>query len=141
MNVPRVISFLRDPTTPKESLYAGRQYRSPPVLRRDKWKVTREEYNSTFYPDFCPGFGFILSGDVVVSFVEAFSLVPHFRLDDVYVGMLANHIGIKITSNEGFEFSKKPPRCRPNNGTLVMHGILGDCLVKMFNRTSYVRYV
>ena len=35
--------------------------------------VTYEEYNETRYPDFCPGFGYILSHDVVRAFVVLLS--------------------------------------------------------------------
>ena len=135
VNVPGVLSFLSNPTTPNEKLYAGNHYKNPPVHRGDKWAVTTQEYSATHYPGFCPGFGYILSHDVIVSFVKAFSFVPYFRLDDVYVGMLANFTGIKIIHNEGFELDA-PLQCVPNEGTLVRHDIEGDCLEEMFKRSS-----
>ncbi|KAJ7387515.1 hypothetical protein OS493_000846 [Desmophyllum pertusum] len=130
VNPERVLSFLNEPSTPKEKLYAGEHRINPRALRDGKWKVTIEEYSETHYPDFCPGLGFVLSHDVVVSFVKAFDFVPYFRLDDVYVGMLANKTGIKIMHNAGFE--SYPPimlRCSPHEGTLVRHGTEGYCLI------------
>ncbi|KAJ7365040.1 hypothetical protein OS493_007681 [Desmophyllum pertusum] len=70
-----------------------------------------------------------------VTFVKAFSIVPFFRLDDVYVGMLAKKTGIKIIHNAGFELNA-PSRCIPHEGTLVRHGTLGDCLIEIFNRAA-----
>ena len=55
---------------------------------------------------FLPGFGYILSYDVVVLFVRGFSMVPFFRLDDVYVGVLASKTGIKIIHSDGFEWGR-----------------------------------
>ncbi|KAJ7370620.1 hypothetical protein OS493_031035 [Desmophyllum pertusum] len=59
VNSERVLSFLSEPSTPKQKLYAG-EHRINPLANRDgKWKVTIEEYSETHYPDFCPGFGFV----------------------------------------------------------------------------------
>ncbi|KAJ7376515.1 hypothetical protein OS493_034251 [Desmophyllum pertusum] len=135
VNSAGVLSFLSKPTTPKEKLYVGNHYKNPDVYRGGKWKVTKDEYSETHYPDFCPGFGFLLSHDVVVTFVKAFVVVPYFRLDDVYVGMLANKTGVKIIHNVGFELNV-PNRCIPREGTLVRHGTLGDCLIEIFNRSN-----
>ncbi|KAJ7370619.1 hypothetical protein OS493_031034, partial [Desmophyllum pertusum] len=81
VNAAGVLSFLSEPTTPKEQLFAGNHYEKPYVQRAGKWKVTTAEYKEPRYPDFCPGFGIILSWDVVVSFVKAFDFVPYFRME------------------------------------------------------------
>ena len=81
VQVPRVLSFLSAPTTPKKMFYAGRRYANKGPRRKGKWMVTYEEYNETRYPDFCPGFGYILSHDVVRAFVDTFSSLPFFRLE------------------------------------------------------------
>ncbi|KAJ7365033.1 hypothetical protein OS493_007674 [Desmophyllum pertusum] len=135
VNSVGLLSFLNKPSTPKEKLYVGNHYKNPDVYRGGKWKVTKDEYSEPHYPDFCPGFGFVLSHDVVVTFVKAFAFVPYFRLDDVYVGMLANKTGIKIIHSEGFELDP-PMLCIPK-GTLVRHGNWkGDCLTQFFNRAA-----
>ena len=134
VHVPRVLSFLSAPTTPKKMFYAGNHYTNPVPLREGKWKVTYEEYNETRYPDFCPGFGYILSHDVVRAFVDTFSSLPFFRLDDVYVGMLASKNGINITNNVGFEVLHPPQYvCVPTKDTLVRHDVEEECQMKMFN--------
>ena len=139
VNSAGLLSFLSEPTRPKKKLYMGEHRRNRPALREGKWKVTKEEYNETHYPDFCPGFGFVLSHDVVISFVKAFAFVPYFRLDDVYVCMLANRTGIKVVHNAGFELNSRRQYI-PNAGTLVRHGFYGhwegDCLFEIFNRAQ-----
>ena len=137
VNIPKVLSFLHEPTTPKEKLYAGNHYTNQTPFRGGKWMVTVEEYNETRYPDFCPGFGYILSHDVVNSFVETFSSLPFFRLDDVYVGMLASRNRIKIKHNVGFEVWHPPGwKCIPKPSTLVRHDVGEDCQLKMFKRAG-----
>ena len=134
VHVPRVLSFLSAPTTPKKMLYAGCHYANMGPHRKGKWMVTYEEYNETRYPDFCPGFGYILSHDVVRAFVDTFSSLPFFRLDDVYVGMLASKNGISITNNVGFEVWHPPQYvCVPTKDTLVRHDVGEECQMKMFN--------
>ena len=144
VNSAELLSFLSDPmTTPKKKLYMGIHRKHPLVQRRGKWKITKGEYSGRNYPDFCPGFGFVLSYDVAITFVKAFSFVPYYRMDDVYVGMLANRTGIKITHNAGFEMSA-PKQCNPNEGTLVRHGFYKrkgteeDCLIEIFYRSIKV---
>ena len=139
VNSVELLSFLNKPTTPKKKLYLGNHYQNPSVHRGGKWKVTKEEYRESHYPNFCPGFGYVLSHDVVTLFVKAFVFVPYFRLDDVYVGMLANRTGIKIIHNAGFELDA-PRQCIPDEGTLVRHGFQNqeDCLLEIFNRTTKV---
>ena len=133
VHIPRVLSFLSAPNTPKKKLYAGNHYTNNVPFRGGKWKVTYEEYDKTRYPDFCPGFGYILSHDVVSTFVETFSSFPFFRLDDVYVGMLADRNGISVTNNNGFELGHPPGHiCVPTNYTLVRHDVGEECQMKMF---------
>ncbi|XP_078354476.1 beta-1,3-galactosyltransferase 5-like [Oculina patagonica] len=141
VNSEKLVSFLSEPTTPKKALYMGNHYTDAWVHRGGKWKVSMEEYSDAKYPDFCPGFGYVLSYDVVIALVKTFTLLPYFRLDDVYVGMLANRTGIKPIHNVGFELDspKAEEQCIPKESTIVRHGFYGrdgthgDCLVEIFN--------
>ena len=138
VHIPRVLSFVSAPNTPQKNLYAGNHYRHHFALRAGKWKVTYEEYSQTRYPDFCPGFGYILSQDVVSAFVDTFSSLPFFRLDDVYVGMLADKNGINVTNNKGFEVWHPPKLdCVPTNYTLVRHDVGEECQMKMFKTVVF----
>ena len=143
VNSAKFLSFLSQSTTPREKLYMGVLFKGFQPHRKGKWKVTEEEYSATYYPDFCPGFAILFSHDTVVSLVETFPVLPYYRLDDVYVGMLANRTGIKLRHNNRFEPLVNPQnQCIPNPGTLVRHGFFGgdgthgDCYIKMFDQAS-----
>ena len=135
-----VISYLSEPSTPKKELYVGNLIkRAKPVRKEDaKWSTSYDEYGETFYPDYCSGFGFILSYDVVALFVEMFDFLPFFKIDDAYVGMLANENGIRARHSSGFEKpdSNSYSLCIPFVTTLVRHGTLGECLIEIFNRST-----
>ena len=115
----------------------------PTVKRHGKWKVSQSEYNGTFYPPFCPGLGIVLSPDVVDAFVSLFDVVQKFRLDDVYIALLANKIEVKPIHNPNLEvWPNNKDRCRFINRTLVRHAVTGECLFKVYNEMlSYLSAV
>ena len=136
INMPAVLNLLNKSSTPKEKLYMGFVYKNPVVQRKGKWLVTREEYNETHFPNFCAGPGFILSRDVVRLFVDIFDTIPKFKIDDVYVGMLAKKAGVTGMHNSGFQ---TPPylskTCVLLHNTLVRHGAMGECLLKLYRKS------
>lgn len=135
INPPAAIAVLNRATTPKHKLYMGYLYRNPVVKRTGKWSLSQEEYNATHYPDFCAGPGYLLSPDVVTSFVSIFGSIPRFKFDDVYVGMLAAKIGLNAIHDGGFQ---TPPylstTCVLYENTLVRHGAVGQCLLDLFQK-------
>ena len=143
VNSAKLVSFLSKPTTPREKLYRGLLYKDAVVHREGKFKVTKEEYIASHYPDFCPGMGILLSHDTAFALVKTFPVLPFYRLEDVYVGLLADRIGIKPRNINGFEmFARK--QCIPNPGTLIRHGFFerdgtgGECLIEIFNRANEI---
>ena len=105
------------------------------VQRTGKFWVSREEYSGNRYPPFCPGFAIVLSADVVRSFVDVLDVIPKFRFEDVYIGMLANKAGVEPTRNNNLEFTTHPSpqtRCKFQESTLVRHGVTGECLFQLF---------
>ena len=140
VNVKRLISVLAKLEIPNERLYMGHCFKGPVVKRRGKWKVSYEDYNQTFYPDFCSGYGIVLSFDVVHLFVDLYAVVPWFKIDDVYIGMLAEKAGVKAKYMRKFH-KKEPPinvncvNVKKPDDILVWHGVTGKCLFEVFQAT------
>ena len=135
VNSQSLLRVLEEPQTPRKSLFLGHLYKNPRVLRGGKWLVTEEEYNETHYPDFCAGPGYVLSRDVVISFVDIFDAIPKFKIDDVYVGMLAKEAGVIPLHNAGFQTPAYTSRkCVLLANTLVRHAAVGDCLLDLFEK-------
>ncbi|XP_029188128.2 beta-1,3-galactosyltransferase 5-like [Acropora millepora] len=135
VNTLALLSLLENTKTPKTGLYLGHLYKHPRVQREGKWLVTQEEYNETHYPDFCAGPGYILSQDVIVSFVDIFDTIPKFKIDDAYVGMLAKEAGVIPRHHAGFQ---TPPyvsmMCVLLTDTVVRHSAVGSCLRDLFRK-------
>ena len=142
VDIKSLISLLAKPAIPRTKLYMGQCINRNVVKRRGKWKVSFEEYNQTFYPDFCAGYGFILSSDVVYLLVELFDVVPWFRIDDVYIGMLAEKAGVKPKYMHKFHRVEPPintscVNLKKRSDVLVWHGVKGKCLFDIFQATMY----
>ena len=142
VDIKSLISLLAKPAIPKTKLYTGECNDRNVVKRRGKWKVSFEEYNQKFYPGFCSGYGFILSSDVVYLFVELFDVVPWFRIDDVYIGMLAEKAGVKPKYMKKFHRVEPPintscVNLKKRSDVLVWHGVKGKCLFDIFQATLY----
>lgn len=141
VDVKGLISLLAKPAIPQEKLYIGKCFKKALVRRKGKWNISFEDYNATFYPEYCSGFGIVLSSDVINKFVDLFDVVPKFKVDDVYIGILAEKAGVKPNFNRDFlsRFSIQPPG---NNSCvnlkkhiLVRHGVVGKCLFELFQAT------
>ena len=139
VNMSALLSNLTNPNMPKYKLYMGLLWQKLPVRRYkgDKWEVTKEEYEPDFYPDYCPGFGFVLSFDVVHSFVNLYQVVKPFKIDDVYVGMLAERAGVRGTNNFGFRLYLPWPCNFDNHSAIVWHGLTVECLFQLFHSAAH----
>lgn len=130
-----LLALLKDPNTPQEKLYMGRVAPRAVPQRSGKFGVSKEEYSGKFYPPFCPGFGIVFSVDVVTLFVDLFHTIPAFKLDDVYLGLLAAKAGVKATHQSGFDVHPKPAvKCTTMKDTLVRNGVEGDCLFQIYRK-------
>ena len=135
VNPKSLIDVLQLETTPKKGLYMGKLHHNPFVLRNGKWRVSYEEYSGEHYPDFCSGAGFVMSHDVVESAVPLFDVMKPYRLDDVYVGMLADKLGVKAMDHAGFVMPVHEVLydvCNFVPNTLVQHRATGECLIRLF---------
>lgn len=135
VNTRALFALLKDPKTPQEKLYMGRVNSRAVPYRSGRSGVIKEEYSTRFYPPFCPGFGIVFSVDVVTIFVDLFDTIPAFRLDDVYLGLLAAKAGVRATPQNRFDVHPDPAvKCTTMKGTLVRHNVEGDCLFQIYRK-------
>ena len=135
VNSERLLDVLELETTPKKGLYMGKLHHNPFVQRDGKWRVSYEEYSGTHYPDFCSGAGFVMSYDVVESVYPLFDVIKPYRLDDVYVGMLAEKLGVRAVDHTGFVMpinAADYDKCNFVPNTLIQHRAIGECLIRLF---------
>ena len=78
----------------------------------------------------------IFSKDVVGSMIEAHDVNNFFKLDDVYIGMLAKRIGLSPVSAHGggFNLFKKRKDCACHSRDIVRHGASDlECMSLLYN--------
>ena len=136
VNSKRLLDVFKLKTTPTKGLYMGKLQHNPFVQRKGKWRVSYEEYSGTHYPDFCSGGGFVMSYDVVESVVPLFDVIKPYRMDDVYVGMLAEKLGVRAVNHAGFVVIRGSRvdhhKCNIVSNILLQHPASGECLIRLF---------
>ena len=119
--------------SPKNRLYMGKVQFNPKVRRYGKFSVSYDEYSGSTYPSYCSGAGFVLSYDVVDCLVPLFDVANPFRIDDAYVGILVNKVGITPVHQRWFIFpDTNYDDCYFLPNSLVQHRVVGQCLIKLF---------
>lgn len=67
-----------------------------------KWFVSYEMYPSPIFPPMCSGTGYIMSRDIVDAVVMKSADVPFFYLEDVYIAICLDRLGIVLQNLQGF---------------------------------------
>ncbi|XP_044143404.1 beta-1,3-galactosyltransferase 5 [Bufo gargarizans] len=83
----------------------------PIRMRFSKWYISKKEYTKEKYPPFCSGTGYVFSMDVAQKIYIISSIMPFFKLEDVYVGMCLEQLKIRLQElhSEPTFFATKPP--------------------------------
>ena len=126
------MDYLRKPDTPTTKLYTGRCRLNAGPFRGGKYGVSVEDYNRTTYPGFCNGPAYLLSSDMVHKLVEMFDVSKkHFKLEDVYIGLLVEKMGdVKVRPHPNFRYSGG---CKLNSETFTQHRASVQCMGELFN--------
>ena len=103
LHFPRMIWWLRTASLP-DKLYGGYLLPKTKAIRDPlhKWHVSEQHYNETYFPPYCNGPFYFMSKAVVLKVLEAsFTEGSSFPLEDVFIGILAQKVGVKpIQLNE-----------------------------------------
>ena len=80
----------------------------PPARDRlGKWFVSIEEYPYNRYPPFINAGAYVISIKTLRALYIASQFVKPFRIDDVYLGILAKECGIELHHSEWFSMENK----------------------------------
>ena len=97
LHFPRMIWWLRTASLP-EKLYGGYLLTKAKPIRKPlhKWHVSKQHYNKTYFPPYCNGPFYFMSRAAVLEVLEAsFTEGSSFPLEDVFIGILAQKVGVK----------------------------------------------
>ncbi|XP_028434386.1 beta-1,3-galactosyltransferase 1 [Perca flavescens] len=121
LNVPNLVSMLlKAPTT---NYMTGLVARGAAVLRdpNSKWFIPVELFPQPQYPRYALGLGYVLSIDLPKKLIQASRHVTALYIEDVYLGLCMQHLGI-------------PPTDPPNWGYFQVNPV-------GYNRCSYSRLI
>ena len=93
--LPRLTKYIATGVGFFATIYGGTTYTGKVV--RDpmhRHYVAKLDYSETKYPLFCKGSMVLLSGDLLPRVVDVFSHVKPFNIDDAYLGISLNKIGV-----------------------------------------------
>ena len=95
VHLPRLTKYIADGPGFLKTIYGGTTYTGR-VIRNPKHRhyVAKIDYSASNYPLFCKGSMVLLSGDLLPRVVSAFSHVKPFNIDDAYLGISLNKIGV-----------------------------------------------
>ncbi|EDO41268.1 predicted protein, partial [Nematostella vectensis] len=105
VNVPRLLDWLGSPYSrlPRD-LYAGFVHDAI-VPRREntsKHYIGDIDYRRQKYRPYCSGPFYVMSQRILPRLTNASLVVPAFRIEDAYIGLLAYHIGVLPYDQHGF---------------------------------------
>ena len=112
VRVPGLLSWLDNYANNNyagDKLYGGFVIGDGEVRRGEKRKnrVARDCLAKDFYPPYCTGAFYVLSTDILPSLFKAVERRPAFPVEDAYMGILAQEIGLQPVDIPGFYFRKK----------------------------------
>ncbi|XP_070687614.1 beta-1,3-galactosyltransferase 2-like [Pempheris klunzingeri] len=97
VNVPNLVSMLSN--APKVDYMTGYVTKGAEVLRNptSKWFLPVELYPRSVYPPYALGLGYVLSLDLPKKLIEASRHVKPVYIEDVFLGLCMQHLGIPPT--------------------------------------------
>ncbi|XP_071005567.1 lactosylceramide 1,3-N-acetyl-beta-D-glucosaminyltransferase A-like [Oncorhynchus clarkii lewisi] len=117
-----------------QDLWVGHVHRgAPPNRRKDsKYHVPYEMYQWLSYPDYTAGAGYVVSGDVASKIYQAtLSLNASLYIDDVFMGICANAMGVSPQEHVYFSGEGKAP----------YHPCIYDKMITSHGHVADVRYL
>ncbi|XP_040895314.1 UDP-GlcNAc:betaGal beta-1,3-N-acetylglucosaminyltransferase 9 isoform X2 [Toxotes jaculatrix] len=116
VNVENILEMLHG-QKPDEDLFVGDIIiNAKPIRRRSsKYYVPEFMYGGGLYPSYAGGGGFVMSGHTARRLSSACQQVELFPIDDVFLGMCLQLIGVKPSRHQGFRtFGIPRPSAAPH---------------------------
>ena len=137
VHIPNTFQFLIEKDIPRVKLYVGDVYFKAKPMRdkNSEYYVSIDEYPYRRYPRFCTGRGFVLSRDVVVGMVNIHNSNDYFKIEDVYIGLLALRLGVDAHHEDMFLVRTSDCNCHKKEERRIVRygGSFKNCMETMYN--------
>ncbi|KAK7496159.1 hypothetical protein BaRGS_00012569, partial [Batillaria attramentaria] len=100
INLHQLVKYIRNVVEPQhghKNVILCNQWMRMKIIRekKSKWYIPEEEFPGEYFPPYCSGSAFLLSGDMARAMYEASLVTPFFWVDDYYItGALIKHLGV-----------------------------------------------
>ncbi|KAM6946359.1 UDP-GlcNAc:betaGal beta-1,3-N-acetylglucosaminyltransferase 9 [Aplochiton taeniatus] len=103
VNVENILEMLRFQTMDRDLFVGDIIFHARPIRRRSsKYFVPESVYGAGVYPSYAGGGGFVMSGHTARRLSKACQQVEVFPIDDVFLGMCLQRIGVRPLRHQGF---------------------------------------
>ncbi|XP_030608586.1 lactosylceramide 1,3-N-acetyl-beta-D-glucosaminyltransferase B [Archocentrus centrarchus] len=113
VHMPNLVSYLQDVSSRGvKDFWIGRVHRGAPPIRskESKYYVSFEMYPWVAYPDYTAGAAYVVSSDVANKIYHAtLTLNASIYIDDVFMGICANAVGVSPQEHVYFSGEGKAP--------------------------------
>ncbi|EDO38295.1 predicted protein, partial [Nematostella vectensis] len=95
VDLPHLVHWLHDPSLPRK-LYAGWVLHHGRVMRNpgNDWYVSHADFHERYYPDYCIGPFYVLSGSLLGNILTNKKNVKMFNVEDAYLGVLLRYLHV-----------------------------------------------
>ncbi|KAM6926511.1 UDP-GlcNAc:betaGal beta-1,3-N-acetylglucosaminyltransferase 9 isoform 1-T1 [Lycodopsis pacificus] len=116
VNVENILEMLQGQKPDKDLFVGDIIIHAKPIRRRNsKYYVPEFVYGGGLYPNYAGGGGFVMSGHTARRLSAACQQVELFPIDDVFLGMCLQLIGVKPSRHQGFRtFGITRPSAAPH---------------------------
>ncbi|XP_066564915.1 lactosylceramide 1,3-N-acetyl-beta-D-glucosaminyltransferase A [Amia ocellicauda] len=113
VHMPNLVQYLQElEQRGMQDFWVGRVHRGAPPIRRkeSKYYVPYTMYQWPSYPDYTAGAGYVVSGDVAAKiYMASMTLNTTLYIDDVFMGICANKVGVSPQEHIYFSGEGKAP--------------------------------
>ena len=101
VNLPRVVKYINEVVEPQygtRRLILCNQWLRMKIIRekKSKWYIPEQDFPGDYFPPYCSGSAFLLSGDMARLMYEASLMTKFFWVDDYYItGALIKELDVK----------------------------------------------
>ncbi|XP_075997966.1 UDP-GlcNAc:betaGal beta-1,3-N-acetylglucosaminyltransferase 9 isoform X2 [Genypterus blacodes] len=116
VNIDNILEMLQGRNSDEDFFVGDIIFHAKPIRRRSsKYYVPEFVYGAGLYPSYAGGGGFVMSGYTARKLSAACQQVELFPIDDVFLGMCLQLIGVKPLRHEGFRtFGIHRPSAAPH---------------------------
>lgn len=139
VNIPNTISFiLQAAISPDEDFYSGHLVPEPYPCRNLKSKhyISKIRYPFACYPPYIAGGSILLNKYTVEQFVSVMQFIPYIPFDDVFLGFIAQKLGIEPSKNAYISLEESTTNANDIKNFISQHGYNTNILFRIaYNNT------